>query len=61
MMDEDSNSFVKIKCEDCGNEQITFQTVSSVVNCHVCGTILAEPTGGYSNFKGEVLDSEEEE
>ena len=58
---KERNSFVKVKCEDCGNEQTTFLTVSSKVDCNVCGSILAEPTGGYSNFKGEVLDSEEEE
>ncbi|MFO7792684.1 MAG: 30S ribosomal protein S27e [Candidatus Saliniplasma sp.] len=61
MNNKDQSSFVKVKCEDCGNEQITFLTVSSIVNCQVCGTILAEPTGGYSNFKGEILDPEEEE
>ncbi|MFW6196331.1 MAG: 30S ribosomal protein S27e [Thermoplasmatota archaeon] len=55
--------FVKVKCEDCGNEQITFKCVSSYVNCQICGARLAEPTGGYSNFKGEVIEelTEEEE
>ncbi len=58
---KEKDSFVKVKCEDCGNEQITFLAVSSKVNCNVCGTILAEPTGGYTNFKGELLGIEEEE
>lgn len=55
------DSFVKVKCEDCGNEQLTFLTVSSIVSCNVCGAKLAEPTGGISDFKGEVLNLEEEE
>jgi len=54
-------SFVKVKCEDCGNEQDTFLTVSSIVSCNVCGAKLAEPTGGISDFKGELIDLEEEE
>ncbi len=54
-------SFVKVKCEDCGNEQITFLTVSSLVSCNVCGAKLAEPTGGIADYKGELIDLEEEE
>lgn len=48
--------FVKIKCSDCENEQVTFKRVSSTVDCIVCGATLAEPTGGDSDFKGEILE-----
>lgn len=54
-----TKSFVKLKCVDCGNEQITFSKASSVVNCEVCGTILAEPTGGIAEFKGEIIEEVE--
>lgn len=55
------SSFVKVKCEDCGNEQITFRKASSVVDCNVCGGLLVEPTGGIADFKGEVEGIEEGE
>ncbi len=48
--------FVRIKCSDCENEQVTFKRVSSKVECLVCGARLAEPTGGSSLFKGEIIE-----
>ncbi|MFP4142194.1 MAG: 30S ribosomal protein S27e [Candidatus Natronoplasma sp.] len=52
----EEKKFVKIKCSDCENEQITFKHVSSVVECLVCGAPLAKPTGGYSKFNGEIVE-----
>jgi small subunit ribosomal protein S27e len=46
--------FVKVKCADCGNEQIVFSKAAMVVPCNVCGTTLAEPQGGVARFKGEI-------
>jgi len=54
-MPEDKK-FVKVKCMDCENEQVTFKRVSSVVECLVCGAPLVKPTGGYSKFKGEIVE-----
>jgi len=53
------STFVRVKCSDCGNEQVIFNHVSSVVKCSVCGAVLAEPTGGKSAVKGEVVASME--
>lgn len=47
--------FVKVKCGDCGNEQVAFNRPASKVNCLVCGATLATPTGGEARFKGEIL------
>jgi len=52
----EKKKFVKIKCSDCENEQITFKHVSSEVECMVCGAPLAKPTGGYSEFNGEIIE-----
>lgn len=49
------SKFIKVKCPDCGNEQIIFEKASNLVNCLVCGSILAKPTGGKSIIKGEIL------
>ncbi|MHB8396479.1 MAG: 30S ribosomal protein S27e [Thermoplasmataceae archaeon] len=50
--------FVKIKCRDCSNEQIIFSRISTKVSCSVCGSTLAEPTGGllatYGEYVGEA-------
>ncbi|KPN30764.1 30S ribosomal protein S27e [Halolamina pelagica] len=41
-----TGSFITVVCPDCENEQIVFQNASTTVNCAVCGTTLATPTGG---------------
>ncbi len=46
--------FVKVKCGDCGNEQIAFNRAATKVNCLVCGATLATPTGGEATFKAEI-------
>jgi len=50
------NDFIKIKCADCGNEQITFRKAATLVTCHVCGATLVKPQGGVGEIKGEVLE-----
>jgi len=32
-----------------------FSNAVNKVSCNVCGTILAEPSGGKAKIKGEVL------
>ncbi len=43
--------FLRVECVDCGNEQVIFGNASTVVRCHICGRVLAKPTGG----KAKVL------
>ncbi|MCQ1539146.1 30S ribosomal protein S27e [Methanocalculus taiwanensis] len=52
---ENRSSFVKVKCPDCENEQIIFEKASTVVDCIVCGTVLAETTGGKALIKAEIV------
>ena len=47
--------FLTVKCNDCGNKQTVFSKASTIVNCLVCGTTLASPTGGKVDIKGEVV------
>jgi small subunit ribosomal protein S27e len=47
--------FLKVKCGDCSSEQVAFSRPSTVVQCLVCGTTLATPTGGEGSFKGEIV------
>ncbi len=52
----DEKKFIKIKCSDCENEQVTFKKASSVVECLVCGAPLVKPTGGYAELNGEIIE-----
>ncbi len=47
--------FLQVKCPDCGNEQIVFSHVATVVHCNICGATLAEPSGGKVKIKGEIV------
>lgn len=47
--------FLRVKCPDCGNEQIVFSHTSNPIHCKVCGALLAEPTGGRAKIKGDVI------
>ena len=49
--------FVKVKCGDCGNEQVAFNRAATKVNCLVCGATLATPTGGAAKFKAEITQT----
>ncbi len=60
-MDKEGSSkvdkaFVKVKCPDCGNEQIMFLRASVPVKCHVCGATIAVPTGGKAEIRGEIVE-----
>ena len=49
---EPTSTFYRIKCRDCGNEQIVFSHSSMVIKCNVCGKELVLPTGGKARIVG---------
>lgn len=49
------SKFVRVRCSDCGNEQVVFDHITNVVHCNICGATLANPTGGKAEIKGEVV------
>jgi len=49
------STFLRVRCPDCGNEQVVFSHVATVVHCNICGAVLAEPTGGNADIKVEVI------
>lgn len=53
---ETTSKFIKIRCPKCKNEQIIFGRSSTLINCLVCGKVLAEPTGGKSRVKARILE-----
>ncbi|MBP7120153.1 MAG: 30S ribosomal protein S27e [Methanolinea sp.] len=52
---ENRSKFFRVKCPDCENEQVVFEKASTVVDCVVCGKVLAEPAGGKADVKAEIL------
>lgn len=57
MMNRETRSkFIKVRCKDCENEQVIFDRASREVYCHICGGVLATPTGGKAKIRGEVLE-----
>ncbi len=49
------SAFLKVRCNNCKNEQIIFNKASSKVKCLVCGKILALPTGGKVELKSKFV------
>jgi small subunit ribosomal protein S27e len=37
------SKFLKVKCEDCGSEQVVFSNPAMDVKCLVCGKDLVKP------------------
>lgn len=48
--------FLRVKCNDCENEQVIFGSASKVVKCLICGRTLAEPSGGKAVIKTRILE-----
>ncbi len=51
-----ASSFIKVKCTDCGNDQIAYSKPATTVTCHVCGATLVRSTGGKGDVKGEIVE-----
>jgi small subunit ribosomal protein S27e len=52
-----SGKFHRVKCSNCGNEQILFNRSSIVVHCSGCGEALTQSTGGVSIIHAEILET----
>ena len=52
--------FLRVRCGDCGNEQVIYSHASSVVKCFVCGKTLARPRGGKAEIRGMIMTSVEQ-
>ncbi len=54
-MKNTKSRFLKVRCGDCGNEQVIFGCGASQVKCLVCDKVIAESTGGKTNVKTQIL------
>lgn len=55
-MPKPRSKFLRVRCPDCGNEQVIFDSATIIVKCNVCGRVLAEPSGGRAQIRGEVIN-----
>jgi len=46
--------FLKVKCLECGNEQIIFGCASTHVKCLVCDKVLALPCGSKAKIRTQI-------
>jgi len=48
--------FLKVKCNDCGNEQVIFDSAATKnIKCLVCEKPMAESRGGKTEVKMQVV------
>jgi len=50
------SKFIRVKCADCGNEQVVFGNAASKVGCIICSRTLVESTGGKSDIKTQIIE-----
>lgn len=55
-LEEPDSKFLKVRCSECGNEQIIFNKPSTKVECNNCDSLLCEPTGGLGNVKNNIVE-----
>jgi small subunit ribosomal protein S27e len=56
-----TRNFLRAECDECGNQQVIFSRPAQEVECLVCGTVLAAPTGGAAELNAEVVEELEVE
>ncbi|MFB6203452.1 MAG: 30S ribosomal protein S27e [Candidatus Nanohaloarchaea archaeon] len=56
-----ARNFLRVECDECGNEQVVFSRASTRVECLVCSEELGTPTGGKVELAGQVVEEFEVE
>ncbi|MDP3990265.1 MAG: 30S ribosomal protein S27e [archaeon] len=55
-METPKSKFIKVRCNQCKNEQVVFDCASTIVSCLVCNAELVHPAGGKSKIAARVLE-----
>lgn len=50
-------AFLKVKCGECGNEQVVFEKPAEDVECIVCDNVIAASRGGKAAFQSKILSA----
>lgn len=55
MIPHPRSRFLRVKCSDCGNEQVIFWSATTIVKCLVCGRTLSESRGGKAKILTKIV------
>ncbi|MEM1610537.1 MAG: 30S ribosomal protein S27e [Sulfolobales archaeon] len=55
LIPEPKSRFVRVRCPQCGNEQVIFDHATFPARCFICGTQLVKSTGGKAIIYGEII------
>ena len=53
---ETKSKFLRVKCKNCGNEQVICERASKEIKCGVWSETLAKPRGGKAKIRGDVVE-----
>ncbi len=56
LIPQPKSRFLRVKCLNCGNQQIIFGCSATDVNCLVCGKLLLQSTGGKARILTKILE-----
>jgi small subunit ribosomal protein S27e len=57
LIPQPKSNFIKVKCPECGNEQITFNKSNLTVVCNICGAVLLKPSGGKAILVASAVET----
>ncbi len=55
LIPEPKSRFIRVRCPQCGNEQVVFDHATFPARCFMCGHQLVYPTGGKARIEGEII------
>jgi len=50
-----ARNFYRVSCSECGNEQTVFSRTATQVDCMICSTAIAKPTGGKAELNADII------
>ncbi len=56
LIPQPKSRFLRVKCLNCGNQQIIFGCSATDVTCLVCGKTLLQSTGGKARILTKILE-----
>ncbi|MFO7797178.1 MAG: 30S ribosomal protein S27e [Promethearchaeati archaeon] len=56
LIPQPQSRFLRVKCLNCGNQQVIFGCAATDVECLVCGKTLLQSTGGKARILTKILE-----
>ena len=56
LIPQPKSRFLRVKCLNCGNQQIVFGCSATDVKCLVCEKVLIQSTGGKARILTKILE-----